>query len=142
MANLAKGRAIRDANRELRKARKAQDQGPGPGKTGAATAGPGKTGAAGTGKTGAGRGKTGATTAGYDVRGTLLAIAADPEANATARTSAARALAEMDGLLGRHQAAPDRASDQVLATLSRTELARELARLRRLCAGDKALSRP
>lgn len=75
---------------------------------------------------------------GYDVRGTLRAIALDRKANATARTAAARTLAELDGLLGKHQAAPDRTNDRLLSSLSRVELARELARLRAQCAGDSA----
>jgi hypothetical protein len=75
----------------------------------------------------------------YDVRSTLAAIASDPEANANARTAAARTLAELDGLLGRHSAAPERTADRLLSSLSRVELARELARLRASCAEDKAL---
>jgi hypothetical protein len=47
-------------------------------------------------------------------------------------------LAELDGLLGRHSAAPERTADRLLSSLSRVELARELARLRASCAEDKA----
>jgi hypothetical protein len=69
---------------------------------------------------------------GYDsvARTTLLAIARDAKASATARTIAARALAELDGYLGKHQQAPDRTADSVLSSLSRADLVRELARLR------------
>lgn len=78
------------------------------------------------------------TNAGYDVRVTLKAIASDRKANATARTSAARTLAELDGLLGKHQQAPERTAEGLLSDLSRVDLARELARLRRVCAADQA----
>jgi hypothetical protein len=63
-------------------------------------------------------------------RQTLLQIARDTKASATARTSAARALAELDGYLGKHQQAPDRTADSLLSSLSRADLVRELARLR------------
>jgi hypothetical protein len=69
---------------------------------------------------------------GYDsvARTTLLAIARDVKASPTARTHAARALAELDGYLGKHQQAPDRTADSLLSSLSRADLVRELARLR------------
>lgn len=63
---------------------------------------------------------------------TLRLIAADPEANVMARTSAARALAEIEGALGRHALPPVRATDDV-SVLSRADLVRELERLRAAC---------
>lgn len=74
--------------------------------------------------------------AGYDVRAVLWRLARDPKATATARASAARTLAEMDGIIGKHQQAPERISDATLATLSRSDLVQELARLRDRCAKD------
>ena len=50
------------------------------------------------------------------------------------KVSAARALAEMEGLLGRHQAAPSRVPMERLSALSRDQLETELARLRDLIA--------
>lgn len=75
---------------------------------------------------------------GYDVRAALALIISDPRSGAQARTGAARTLAELDGLIGRHQQAPERSSSALLATLSRDDLAHELARLRQACAQDKA----
>ena len=66
-----------------------------------------------------------------DPRAVLASIAGDKTATPTARTAAARTLAEMDGLLGKHQAAPGQGRDAVpVASLSRPELEAELARLR------------
>jgi hypothetical protein len=56
---------------------------------------------------------------------------------ANARASAARTLAEMDGHIGRHQAAPDRTASTPLAALSRADLVGELERLRAVCAQHK-----
>lgn len=74
-------------------------------------------------------------------RDTLSAIVSDPAVPAMARAAAARTLAEMAGVLGRHQQAPrDRAQETRVALLTRAELERELARLRAVCAGDTELS--
>jgi Tfp pilus assembly protein FimT len=70
------------------------------------------------------------------VRAQLTGILADPNAPAATRGQAARTLAEMDGLIGRHQAAPDRAGDVPPAELSRAELVAELARLRQIAAPE------
>jgi hypothetical protein len=80
------------------------------------------------------------TTPGYDgvARKVLLQVARDPKASATARTHAARTLAELDGWLGKHQQAPDRTADMILSSLSRADLVRELARLRARTAADAA----
>ena len=68
------------------------------------------------------------------VRAALERLLSDPTAPAAARSTAARTLAEMDGLIGRHQQAPDRTRDTPIESLSRTELEAELGRLRRACA--------
>jgi len=68
----------------------------------------------------------------------LQDIAEDPKAGAHARASAARALAEMDGSLGRHAPPPVRDTSDV-ASLSRGELVQELERLRAVVkAGPEA----
>lgn len=66
-------------------------------------------------------------------RNLLLSLATDPNAASNARASAARSLAEMDGLIGRHQTKPNQTADVPVEELSRDELARELARLRARC---------
>lgn len=66
---------------------------------------------------------------GNSVSAVLLALVQDQDAPAAARVNAARTLAEMDGLIGRHQAEPERSAPS-LATLSRDELVSELDRLR------------
>jgi hypothetical protein len=66
------------------------------------------------------------------LRSILMALLSDPGAPPAAKASATRTLAEMDGLIGRFQQAPDRASAVSVASLSRAELVRELARVRRL----------
>ena len=71
--------------------------------------------------------------AGVGVRGTLASLARDPKATGTARASAARTLAEMDGLIGRHQTRPDRAAGLPVEDLSRADLIAELSRLRARC---------
>jgi len=71
------------------------------------------------------------------VREQLDAILADPTAPAATRGQAARTLAEMDGLIGRHQAAPDRAGDTPTGELSRADLLAELTRLRHIAAPDE-----
>jgi len=70
------------------------------------------------------------------VRSQLETILADPTAPAATRGQAARTLAEMDGLIGRHQAAPDRAGDTPVGELSRADLLAELARLRHIAAPE------
>ena len=69
---------------------------------------------------------------GSTARDILTSIAQDTEANAMSRANAARALAEMDGMLGRHALPPVRDTQDV-ATLNRAELVRELERLRAVC---------
>ena len=68
----------------------------------------------------------------YVVSERLRNVLDDVDATATARVAAARILAEMEGLVGRHQAAPSRGADLPLSTLSRDQLAGELDRLRAL----------
>ena len=79
---------------------------------------------------------------GYVVRAALTKLMNDPETIGSARASAARTLAEMDGMIGRHQTAPERNASIPVHALSRTDLERELTRLRRVCAlsaaADKA----
>lgn len=71
----------------------------------------------------------------------LRQMLADPDANAPAKASAARTLAEIEGRIGRHQQAPvDRTGDRPVSALSRVELERELARLRTVCGGDTAIT--
>jgi hypothetical protein len=62
-----------------------------------------------------------------DQRGTR----AGPETPAAAKVTAARTLAEIEGLIGRHQAAP-RNETASLSILSRDDLIAELERLRTL----------
>jgi hypothetical protein len=73
-------------------------------------------------------GNSGETTR-YEVFDHLRALVSDPTAPAAARVNAARTLAEMDGLIGRHQVVPERDTPS-LATLSREALIAELERLR------------
>jgi hypothetical protein len=65
------------------------------------------------------------------LRRVLSELLADPSAPPAAKASATRTLAEMDGLIGRFQQAPDRARDVPAHALSRADLVTELARLRR-----------
>jgi hypothetical protein len=69
---------------------------------------------------------------GLSARQILSNLANDPNTNDAARTSAARALAEMDGAIGRHAPPPMRDKADV-AVLSRADLVRELERLRAAC---------
>jgi len=71
---------------------------------------------------------------GYDVRAKLLKVMDNPKASPQAQASAGRTLAEMDGLIGRHQAAPAKGSAVPVGQLSRAELEGELARLRDKCS--------
>jgi|SRR5215469_1081308 len=66
----------------------------------------------------------------YDIRAKLLKVLDDPHATAQAKASAGRTLAEIDGLIGRHQLAPQRGSQVPVGNLSRAELEHELDRLR------------
>ena len=77
----------------------------------------------------AGRVNDGAVDA-VSVEAALADLIRDPSAGAQARASAVRTLAEIRGLLGRHQARPDRASETPVDELSREDLVLELARLR------------
>lgn len=61
----------------------------------------------------------------------LTLILENPSFPAAARVQAARTLAELEGRIGRHQAAPERDS-RPIAALSRDELIGELDRLRTL----------
>jgi hypothetical protein len=75
---------------------------------------------------------------GYAARA-LQALVANPKSSYGAKAMAARTLAEIEGLIGRHSQAPvDRAVALPIALLSRPELERELARLRAACAADTA----
>jgi hypothetical protein len=71
---------------------------------------------------------------GYDVRAKLLEVLDNPKAPPQARAAAGRTLAEIDGLIGRHQIAPMRSAAVPIGQLSRAELEGELARLRDKCA--------
>jgi hypothetical protein len=73
-----------------------------------------------------------------DLRGNLEALANDNSVPPAVRATAVRTLAEMAGLIGRHQEAPGRGQDKAVGALSRLELEQELERLRRLCAGQAA----
>lgn len=77
-------------------------------------------------------GRDNGTNGRYVVSERLRNVLDDVDATATARVAAARILAEMEGLVGRHQAAPSRGADLPLSTLSRDQLAGELDRLRAL----------
>jgi hypothetical protein len=79
----------------------------------------------------------GGGTLGYDIRSQLQTMVADRSIAANARASAARTLAELDGLIGRHQVAPERTHTASLSTLSRDDLVRELERLRASCSADR-----
>jgi hypothetical protein len=71
-------------------------------------------------------------TSGYAVRAKLAELIEKTDISPMARVSAARTLAEMDGMIGKHQAAPSNAPTAPLASLSRDQLIRELDRLRGL----------
>ncbi len=70
-------------------------------------------------------------TTSYEVRDQLKSLLNQRDLPASARVTAARTLAEMQGLIGRHQAAPSQPTSPVHA-LSRDELVTELERLRTL----------
>lgn len=65
-------------------------------------------------------------------REALQKVLRDRRSPASARVFAARTLAEMDGQIGKHQAAPSTVPEAPLSGLSRAELASELSRLRAL----------
>jgi hypothetical protein len=67
----------------------------------------------------------------YEVREQLQTLLETEDLPASARVTAARTLAEMEGLIGRHQAVPERINKPV-SSLSRGELVSELERLRTL----------
>jgi uncharacterized protein YicC (UPF0701 family) len=61
----------------------------------------------------------------------LRAVLLSKDAPAAAKATAARTLAEIEGKIGKHQLAPvDRLAEQRVSLLTRTDLERELARLR------------
>jgi hypothetical protein len=72
------------------------------------------------------------------LRDTLLALIQDPTTPPVAKASVIRTLAEIDGLVGRHQMAPDRGQDTPVQELSRADLVAELERLRALVLRDAA----
>jgi len=72
----------------------------------------------------------------YDLRDKLLKVMENPKASPQAQASAGRTLAEMDGLIGRHQTAPAKGASVPVGQLSRAELEAELARLRDKCSAS------
>jgi len=76
--------------------------------------------------------RTSNTSSGYSVAAQLQQLLDDPSTPAAARVNAARTLAEINGVLGKHQLRPERGASQPLASLSREELEAELRRLRDL----------
>lgn len=72
------------------------------------------------------------TTPSYLVREQLENLLKNKGLPASARVTAARTLAEMDGFVGRHQAAPEKGTTTPLSALSRDQLTDELTRLRTL----------
>jgi hypothetical protein len=73
-----------------------------------------------------------------EVRAALELLANDKKAPASARVTALRTLAEMDGRIGKMQTAAADTTDQPLATMSRGQLEEELRRLRALGASRDA----
>lgn len=69
--------------------------------------------------------------ASYQVRTQLENLLSNKDLPASARVTAARTLAEIEGLIGRHQSVPER-TGQPISSLSRSELVAELERLRTL----------
>lgn len=64
------------------------------------------------------------------IRLQLVKLSQDMRAPASARVTAMRTLAEMDGLVGKLQTQANDTSDQPLSTLTREQLENELTRLR------------
>ena len=71
-------------------------------------------------------------TASFAASAELKSLVARPDTPAAAKVNALRALAEIEGLIGRHQDRPTRTQEAGLQSLSRDELVAELARLREL----------
>src|SRR5580765_5649927 len=71
-------------------------------------------------------------TTSFKVREHLEDLLKREDLPASARVTAARTIAEIDGPIGRHQSAPDKGSSAMLASLSREQLQDELTRLRTL----------
>jgi hypothetical protein len=69
-------------------------------------------------------------TASFAAARELRNLVSQPDTPAAAKVNALRALAEIEGLIGRFQGRPTKAQDAPLSTLSRDELVAELARLR------------
>lgn len=69
----------------------------------------------------------------YDIRLKLQEVLDNPKSSPQSKAAAGRTLAEMEGLIGRHQIAPDRTAITPINALSRSELEVELARLRDKC---------
>lgn len=70
--------------------------------------------------------------ASFAVREQLKALLSAADTPAAAKVNAARTLAEIEGLIGRHQSAPERGTTNPLSSLSRQALEDELNRLRTL----------
>lgn len=73
----------------------------------------------------------------YDIAAKLREVLDNPRAPPQARAAAGRTLAEIDGLIGRHQLAPARGAVVPVGQLSRSELEAELGRLRDKVMRDK-----
>lgn len=69
---------------------------------------------------------------GSQLREQLRQLLTNEDLPAAARVNAARTLAELQGLIGRHQEAPDKTGTAALGSLSREDLTAELDRLRTL----------
>lgn len=74
----------------------------------------------------------GGTDASHGVRAALALLLADSATPAAARVNAARTLAELDGMIGRHALPPPASASAPVSTLTRTELIAELEHLRTL----------
>ena len=72
------------------------------------------------------------------IRSDLVALSRDRRAPASARVTALRTLAEMDGHIGKLQQTAGDTAGQPLATLTREQLENELARLRSIVASRDA----
>lgn len=69
------------------------------------------------------------------IRSDLVKLSRDRKAPASARVTALRTLAEMDGLVGKLQTQANETAEQPLAGMSRAQLEQELARLRAIVTG-------
>jgi hypothetical protein len=77
----------------------------------------------------------------YAVRRLRQLVSSD-EVPAAAKAAALRTLAEIEGVVGRHQQAPqDRTAQHRVSALTRAELERELARLRTVCGVSPTATR-